>query len=112
MLNSRRLLFCRPNDRVRASHGAFTWYSGDTMHVPVNSGARSANDSVACTVRTAGGTESVWQPSSFVRARLQPCRKCSQINKASAAEGLAFECSHRLGTPLPRFFLSVHSKGP
>jgi hypothetical protein len=46
-----------------------------------------------------GVYESAWQLLSFVRARLQPCRKPSQINKASAAEGVTFEFSHRLVSP-------------
>ncbi len=46
-------------------------------------------------------SESVWQLPFRVRARFQPCRNCRQINKASAAEGLAFQLPRRLFSPGP-----------
>src|SRR5580704_18951728 len=43
---------------------------------------------------------SVWQLSDFVRAWLQPCRKCLRFTPASAAEGRFFKLRQRLESPV------------
>src|SRR6266851_6222235 len=58
---------------------------------------------------TRRASESVWQLPFRVRARFQPCRNCRQINKASAAEGLAFQLPRRLFTPGPAPSGTVYS---
>ncbi len=51
----------------------------------------------------------MWQLPFRVRARFQPCRNCRQINKASAAEGLAFQLPRRLFSPGPAPSGTVYS---
>src|SRR5712664_284564 len=58
------------------------------------------------TASTRRASDSVWQLPFRVRARFQPCRNCCQINKASAAEGLAFQLPRRL------FSTALRSRSP